>query len=183
MLVNIHYMENTVKILLQGSLLIMCFIFRLININKDSASAPSTAEEPSYTFNTASATEFRNSFMRNVSEVVTRENLILLCRFLSVLILTLSVAVYNLLQLLLKYFHELNNLVKIMIPVFLAMIDGVTKAFGGVLILISMMWNGKSSAPSHSFPTRPPAQLQYQGYSSYSGGNPNQRYRGRYAKF
>lgn len=46
-------------------------------------------------------------------------------------------------MLFLKGFHELNYFVQTITPILLSCIENITKAFGGILILIGMMWNSK----------------------------------------
>lgn len=121
--------------------------------------------------------EALKNISHNVSDIVTKENIVQSLRFLTVVLLAAIMACYQLLLVLLQLIHELNFLIRSFIPVFIACVESVTKAFGGLLILIAMMWrtpktsktSGRNSYGSSTqvVPTRYNAiahSNQYQGY-------------------
>ncbi len=96
-------------------------------------------------------------------ENITLENITYALRFLSVLFLTLVIAVYYLLLLLLKAVHEANIFFHNAVPVLVACVEGVTKAFGGLLILINGMWNSKRKLPPIPYENKhQPFAIRYQ---------------------
>lgn len=83
---------------------------------------------------------------------LTVENIISFLRFLAVLILTFFIGCYHLLELLLRGVKEVNVFVHNITPVLVACVDGVTKIFGGLFILIAMMWNSRNRKNTPHYP-------------------------------
>lgn len=90
------------------------------------------------------------SIVHNVSQVITVESVTYFFRFLLVLFLTLIICSYRVLLLFLKGFHELNYFVQTITPILLSCIENVTKVFGGILVLIGMMWNSNKKCRNRS---------------------------------
>ncbi|XP_065216218.1 uncharacterized protein LOC135842604 [Planococcus citri] len=138
---------------------------------------PLTTKYLSEVWNNFDYSKFISSVLHNIASVCTKENIISTFRFLSAVFLSLAVGSYELLQLLLKFFHELNNTFHICVPVLIAAIEGLTKAFGGLLIFFTYLFKKESSQKMPNFNLQnKPKYLQYNPntsnkYASYQTPN------------
>lgn len=139
--------------------LFLIFIFRSYNPEKKTFSVSSTELFNWENFMIISSTVLRK-LIKNCSRILTIENMTNAGRFMLILFLTLLIGCYRLLQLSVKYIHELNYFIRTLTPIFIACIDNITKAFGGLLIVITMIWNGSSK--KKNMPVRIPiSNIEY----------------------
>lgn len=152
-------------------------------------SEPLTATSLNELWNNFSISKFLLNLVCVLSQVLTKENIIYTARFLSAVFLSIVVGSYHLLELFLRFFNELNNTLKVLQPVFIACIEGLTKAFGGLLILITYLWKGESVKNPLQFQNmtgnidRKPLpyvpKQNYQGFKNQKNG-PNYGFNNRY---
>ncbi|XP_054270386.1 uncharacterized protein LOC128991489 [Macrosteles quadrilineatus] len=94
--------------------------------------------------------------LQGIQELVTMHNIKETFRFLFLLAMTLGTGLMNGLQFLgdysIKFFREFNNFIRVMTPIFLALIDMLSKTIGGFYLLIVMLWRGGQQGPPPQFP-------------------------------
>uniref|UniRef100_A0A1B6MB69 Uncharacterized protein n=2 Tax=Graphocephala atropunctata TaxID=36148 RepID=A0A1B6MB69_9HEMI len=96
-------------------------------------------------------TEVKNDMLNRLLETITWSNLKESFKFMFLLLMTIVTALIYGIQYLgdysIRFFREFNNLIKVSTPIFLALIEMISKIIGGFYILIAMLWRGHGQGP------------------------------------
>ncbi|XP_046669900.1 uncharacterized protein LOC124360373 [Homalodisca vitripennis] len=91
-------------------------------------------------------TEIKNDITNMLRETITWSNIKESSKFICALLMATVTALLYGIQYLgdysIRFFREFNNLIKVSTPIFIALIELVSKTIGGFYILIAMLWRG-----------------------------------------